>query len=156
MPTSNEVSILSAIATALAGINGAGGGYTYDLSAGDQVYIGSASETPPRYPCAFVAFVSETVQHGQALSRVRPTMTIAVVGVATFATDAIADRTNAALNMGLDFRRAIEADLTLGGLVYDLLCKSIDDITGDDPEVMAQCAMVQVVIEVWWERVKRL
>ena len=55
---SRERDIVEQVVSNLESINGTSGGYTFDLSGGDQVIVGDQFN-PIRLPCAYV-FVSRT------------------------------------------------------------------------------------------------
>jgi len=116
-----ERSILEAVVSALKTIDGTGS-FTYDLSGDDQVLVGRGSR-PARVPAAFVAVEGlDTAQvPGQTpLTRYDRTLTLTVVAFAQASDDKPGSVHAASLDLQDDVMRALEADRSLGGLVYDL------------------------------------
>jgi hypothetical protein len=118
---STERSILAAVKTQIANVNGAGL-YTFDLSGADAVVHGQAFQ-PHRVPGAYVFFGGlSTAQTGgvTVLTKYDRTMIIQVEGWCAAKSAAPADAALEAVDLMDDIMRALEADRSLGGNVRDI------------------------------------
>ena len=113
---SRERDIVNQLVSNLEGINGSSGGYTYDLSGGDQVIVGDQFN-PIRLPCAYV-FVSrtDTVQDAGVtrLDQYDRTMIAFVVGFVQATNDNPGELMLRALDFQSDIMKCLESDRSLG------------------------------------------
>jgi hypothetical protein len=130
MATSKIRGILTQLKTVLQGINGAGG-YTYDLSGDDQVYIGEGL-TPPRYPAAAVYLLSVQGAHGAQLGRYTRTASIQIQAWVAAQSSDPGERAMCAADLLDDIMAAVEADRKLNGNVKDLIFVQSGTLNGDE------------------------
>jgi hypothetical protein len=147
-----EVRILDRLKTVLAGINGAGGGYNYDFSAQDAVKVGALALPDLPLPCVTFVPVPMSMEHGIALGRYKPTWRFAFAVVVATTDDTAEGRIRAAYNALADITKAVEADRTLGGLVYDLIFAEKDEVAASVIEDPRGFAIGEMTMECWRER----
>ena len=138
--------VLDAVIAAIEGINGAPGGYTFDLSDGNRT-TEDRIDSPPRLP--FVAVVLDDIRstNGPAIGDYNRTMKVRIVGWPPVTGDSTRARRNAALYMLGDISRAIEADRSLGALVLDVTLDGTAVIAADGAE---HSAAALIVLETHW------
>lgn len=144
MPDSGEYLLLDAVRDRLAGVT-PGNGYTYDLSATDQIVIGDAPVYPDRLPMVSVAYVRTEQQHGRALGQYVAKTTVLVGAVATYTADLRETRAKAALDLASDIRQRLEGDRTVAGYADDIIVTRVYDLSGDEPDI--EVPVVQVLVE---------
>lgn len=141
-------SVLAAVRTALATINGASG-YVHNLSATGRVRGGrpTASDgTSP--PCAWVALGRLTSSHGPQLGRYQRNLVIDLEARAPSTADTTEEREAIAADLLDDLATAIETDRTLGGLVLDVI---VEGATLDGEECgIPGIAVALVQVSVYW------
>ena len=113
---SRERDIVEQVVSNLESINGTSGGYTFDLSGGDQVIVGDQFN-PIRLPCAYV-FVSrtDTIQEAGVtrLDQYDRTMILFVVGFVQATNDNPGELMLRALDFQSDIMKCLESDRSLG------------------------------------------
>ncbi len=119
---SRERNIVARLKSNLEGINGSSGGYTYDLSDGDQVIVGDQFN-PIRLPCAYL-FVGSTQTAQTAgrtiLSQYDRTMTAFIVGFVQASNDSPGELMLRALDFQSDIMKCLESDRGLNSYADDL------------------------------------
>jgi len=129
--SSITTAILSALKTAMQGVNGAGS-YTYDLSATDQVNIG-AQWPPPIVPYAYIRLVRVSTADTAPLGHYGRTVECQVFGFVHATADTAQARTTAAADLMDDLMLAIESDRKLGiGVVRDVHVEATAFDGGDE------------------------
>lgn len=145
---SNTRAVLSAVKTALAGINGAGV-YTFNLSADGKVQIGRPlSGDGPTPPCAWIAVGTLDSDHGPRIGRYTRNLTIDVMAFAPAESDTTEARQFVGADLLDDICAALEASRTLGGLVVDLIVRA-GTFNGAEAG-MTGCAGVLAHVDVYW------
>ena len=119
---SRERNIVARIKSNLEGINGASGGYTYDLSGDDQVIVGDQFN-PIRLPCAYL-FVGTTQTAQTAgrtiLTQYDRTITAFVVGFVQATNATPGELMLRARDFQSDVMKCLESDRGLGGYANDI------------------------------------
>lgn len=147
-PVSSKTrTIIGAVKTALAGINGSAGGYVHDLSGAGRVKGGR----PPRAaasPCAWVALGTLDSRNGPLLTRRRRDLVIDIEARAPASSADPEERGLIAADLLDDITRAVEADPRLGGLVLEV------EVTGmavdGDEAGMPGMAVAVAQVGVYW------
>jgi hypothetical protein len=122
--------IRAAVITAIAGVNGSGE-YDHDLSGAGQVLHGRTG-LPARLPAVLVFGASSaTTREDAQLGYLTRPHTWSIVGAVAAISTAPGDGEAEAEDLFDDISRALEADPTLGDLVYDLSL-SLDETWGAD------------------------
>ena len=144
---STTATVWGQVATQLANINGAGV-YTTDISGTGRVVQGRYTSPPVTPPCAVVWVDSvETAQHVE-LGVYRREFNMTIVGLVEATSDDELTLTTAAMDLMDDILRAIEADRSLGGSVYDVIM-SATSFAGAAPETGATYGIVVVSLEAY-------
>jgi len=120
MAVSDPGTILTTLATTLAGID-ATGSYTYDLSDSDDRIQWGALVAPPLVPCVTLMDYREPVQHGPPLGAYERKGQVSVIGYVAGTEDTPKQRLLAACDLLRDIRLALEGDRGLGGVIRDLV-----------------------------------
>lgn len=145
-------SVIGQVLTQIRAINGAGGGYTYDLSDAptERVLLGLPPEEGSALsPQIFVHPAGLGSQHGHDLGGFRRTGTLQVVGFVGADSADSAERILAASDLLDDIVAAIEADRSLGGRVIDCVIGESAAFDGDQLGLDAM-GMVTLTIEPYW------
>ena len=142
------LSIWDALLAAVEGINGPGGGYVHDLTAEGAVARVRVGQPMSEPPFATVVFDRCESRRDVQLLTFRRDLFFTIVGWAPVNADTDEARTEAAVNLFDDLLRAVEADLTLGGLVYDVTARGTAFIASD-AESGAQYPVAVIDVEVY-------
>lgn len=142
----STIAVWDALLAALAGVDGSGS-YTHDLSGAGRVARVRVAQ--PLISGAFVTCVFDDApsRHDIVLGTYRRDLQFTIVGWGVTGADTDEARQEAACNMMDDVMRAVEADRSLGGLVYDVLCHGRSFI-GSDAESGAQYPVAVIKVEV--------
>lgn len=124
--------VLAAMQSALQGIDGSGS-YNYDLSdSADRVRLGSPTQTPAR-TCLYLAAATLEADVGEApMGMWRRSLECSVIGFIGATTKSKGDRVLEAWDLCADVVRALETDLTLGGLTLHLDITASATADGDE------------------------
>jgi hypothetical protein len=123
-------SIVDAIKTALAGINGAGGGYTHTLTATGQVQVASVPGEGQVYhvPSVYIYDWSVETVPGTPLPAVTYRATIRVMGFVAATTSTEEALLKAAWDLAADIHKAVLAQrsptISGGAVVHDIVPQS--------------------------------
>ncbi len=130
MSVATTQSVLDAILAAFRGVDGAGG-YTYDLSADQQVRGGRYARPPASAPfvCVWLDQIQDSV--GPSMGEYSETALFSMRGWVSASPAHPEDRQVRAHALLDDLRRALRADVTLGGLV--LTCELALRVLTEDP-----------------------
>ena len=140
--------VLDAVRDALVTINGAGS-YTHNLSGTDAVKIGRSRPEDTVLPAAWVAVATLRSEHGTGSGRYRRLLTVDIEARVSATSQTTEERACTALDLLDDIVTALEANRTMGGLIYDLILEGVD-IDGDEIG-MSNVGIVYAQVVLWWE-----